>query len=127
MITAQNIQQLIIENNQWSQVQHHTHTLSASLDHDLYLIHDAILHGSPALSDNWQLFSSNQALTETAKQHQAATVVLSIQSNLDIVEMTSGACITSNLWFSFKNCYSGTFAPVFVTMMNYFYNTVAVI
>lgn len=88
VITAQNIQQLIIENNQWSQVQHHTHTLSASLDHDLYLIHDAILHGSPALSDNWKLFSSNQALIETAKQHQAATVVLSIQSNRDVVEIT---------------------------------------
>ncbi len=88
VITAQNIQQLIIDKNQWSQVQQHVHAFSAPLDQDLYLVHDAILHGSPALSDNWKLFSSNQALIETAKQHQAATVVLSIQSNRDVVEIT---------------------------------------
>lgn len=86
-ITANNIQQLEWNHTHWQQrliKQGNT----ATTDQNLFLIHEAVLRGAPALTEQWSLFPSNEALVETAKDHVAATVVLTINSNIEVATMT---------------------------------------
>jgi cellulose biosynthesis protein BcsE len=50
-------------------------------DEKRILTHIAVLEGAPALSENWSLFDTNEALFNEARTTQAATIVFSLTQN----------------------------------------------
>ena len=53
-------------------------------DEKRILSHLAVLEGAPALSENWSLFETNEALFHEARTTQAATIVFSLTQNNQI-------------------------------------------
>ncbi|MEG5550993.1 cellulose biosynthesis c-di-GMP-binding protein BcsE [Enterobacter wuhouensis] len=53
-------------------------------DEKRILSHLAVLEGAPALSENWSLFETNEALFNEARTTQAATIVFSLMQNNQI-------------------------------------------
>ncbi|MGV8925817.1 MAG: cellulose biosynthesis protein BcsE [Ewingella sp.] len=65
-----------------SSVENDTNTLSD--DQWLYLAQREVLEGAPPLSENWQLFDDNAALTERGMHARAATLIFSLRSNDEV-------------------------------------------
>ncbi|WP_276853217.1 cellulose biosynthesis c-di-GMP-binding protein BcsE [Enterobacter oligotrophicus] len=53
-------------------------------DEKRILSHIAVLEGAPALSENWSLYETNEALFNEARTTQAATIVFSLMQNNQI-------------------------------------------
>lgn len=78
-------QQLDLQwDNGWRLVETTETVLQPRSDEKQILSHVAILEGAPPLSEHWQTFDSNEALFETARSAQAATVIFSLSKNNQI-------------------------------------------
>ncbi|MCR1001089.1 MAG: cellulose biosynthesis c-di-GMP-binding protein BcsE [Enterobacter cloacae] len=69
---------------EWHLAQQEETVVQPRSDEKRILSHIAVLEGAPALSENWSLFDSNEALFHEARTTQAATLVFSLMQNNQI-------------------------------------------
>ncbi|HDR2737461.1 TPA: cellulose biosynthesis protein BcsE [Enterobacter ludwigii] len=79
-------QQLTLKHieGEWHLAQQEETVVQPRSDEKRILSHIAVLEGAPALSENWSLFDSNEALFNEARTTQAATIVFSLMQNNQI-------------------------------------------
>jgi cellulose biosynthesis protein BcsE len=68
----------------WHVAQQEETVVQPRSDEKRILSHIAVLEGAPALSENWSLFETNEALFNEARTTQAATIVFSLMQNNQI-------------------------------------------
>lgn len=73
----------LIEGN-WHVAQQEETVVQPRSDEKRILSQIAVLEGAPALSENWSLFETNEALFNEARTTQAATIVFSLMQNNQI-------------------------------------------
>ncbi|WP_263312652.1 BcsE family c-di-GMP-binding protein, partial [Enterobacter hormaechei] len=73
-------QQLTLKHieGEWHLAQQEETVVQPRSDEKRILSHIAVLEGAPALSENWTLFESNEALFHEARTTQAATLIFSL-------------------------------------------------
>lgn len=69
---------------EWHLTQQEETVVQPRSDEKRILSHLAVLEGAPALSENWSLFDTNDALFHEARTTQAATIVFSLMQNNQI-------------------------------------------
>ena len=79
-------QQLMLKKNdgEWHLAQQEETVIQPRSDEKRILSHIAVLEGAPALSENWSLYETNEALFNDARTTQAATIVFSLTQNNQI-------------------------------------------
>ena len=79
-------QQLTLKHieGEWHLAQQEETVVQPRSDEKRILSHIAVLEGAPALSENWTLFDSNEALFHEARTTQAATLIFSLMQNNQI-------------------------------------------
>lgn len=79
-------QQLTLKHieGEWHLTQQEETVVQPRSDEKRILSHIAVLEGAPALSENWSLFDTNEALFNEARTTQAATIVFSLTQNNQI-------------------------------------------
>ncbi|MGS2871146.1 cellulose biosynthesis c-di-GMP-binding protein BcsE [Enterobacter huaxiensis] len=79
-------QQLMLKkiDGEWHLAQQEETVVQPRSDEKRILSHIAVLEGAPALSENWSLYETNEALFNDARTTQAATIVFSLTQNNQI-------------------------------------------
>ncbi|WP_368544117.1 cellulose biosynthesis c-di-GMP-binding protein BcsE [Enterobacter soli] len=79
-------QQLTLKHidGEWHLAQQEEAVVQPRNDEKRILSHIAVLEGAPALSENWSLFDTNEAVFNEARTTQAATIVFSLMQNNQI-------------------------------------------
>lgn len=79
-------QQLTLKqiDGQWHLSRQETAVVQPRSDEKRILSHVAVLEGAPALSENWSLYDTNEAVFNEARTTQAATIVFSLMQNNQI-------------------------------------------